>query len=125
MQRLDDFVARRNVLRERYDKLLDSMTLVKPSQFKDGLSAMHLYPIRVSNRAKVFNKLREGGIGVNVHYIPIHVQPFYMSLGFNLGDFPKSESFYDQAISLPLFSSMTIDQQNNVVKILEEALMSV
>jgi UDP-4-amino-4,6-dideoxy-N-acetyl-beta-L-altrosamine transaminase len=125
MQRLDDFVARRNILRERYDKLLDGMELVKPSQFEDGLSAMHLYPIKVSNRAKVFNKLREKGIGVNVHYIPIHVQPFYMSLGFNLGDFPKSESFYDQAISLPLFSSMTIEQQNDVVLILKEALRSV
>jgi len=125
MQRLDDFVTRRNILRERYDKLLDGMALVKPSQFEDGLSAMHLYPIKVRNRSKVFNKLRKSGIGVNVHYIPIHFQPFYASLGFNSGDFPKSESFYDQAISLPIFSSMTFDQQNNVVLMLKEALKSV
>jgi len=125
MQRLDDFIARRHTLRERYDGLLDGMALVKPSQIEDSLSAMHLYPIKVSNRAKVFNQLRESGIGVNVHYIPIHTQPFYMLLGFNPGDFPKSEAFYDQAISLPLFPSMTIDQQNNVVKILEETLRPV
>lgn len=125
MQRLDDFIARRHTLRERYDGLLDGMALVKPNQIEDSLSAMHLYPIKVSNRAKVFNKLRERGIGVNVHYIPIHTQPFYMLLGFNPGDFPKSEAFYDQAISLPLFSSMTIDQQNNVVTILEETLRPV
>ena len=122
MQRLDDFVSIRNNLRERYDQLLGNISLVKPYQFKDGLSAMHLYPIKVRDRDKVFNKLRESGIGVNVHYIPIHVHPYYKSLGFKLGDFPKAESFYEQAISLPLFSSMTFDQQNYVVHILEDAL---
>jgi len=122
IQRLDDFVARRNVLRERYDKLLKDLTLVRPSQFEDSLSAMHLYPIKVKNRAKIFNKLRESGIGVNVHYIPIHVQPFYMSLGFNLGDFPKSESFYDQAISLPMFPSLSESEQDSVIDVLKQVL---
>jgi len=122
IQRLDDFVARRNILRERYDKLLDGMTLVKPSQFEDGLSAMHLYPIKVNNRAKIFNKLREGGIGVNVHYIPIHMQPYYKSLGFKSADFPVSEEYYNSAISIPLFSTMTKNQQDKVIKCLEKNL---
>ena len=122
MQRLDDFVARRNILRERYDKLLDGMTLVKPSQFEDGLSAMHLYPIKVNNRAKIFNKLREGGIAVNVHYIPIHMQPYYKSLGFKSADFPVSEEYYNSAISIPLFSTMTKNQQDKVIKCLEKNL---
>ena len=122
MQRLDDFVARRNILRERYDKLLDGMTLVKPSQFEDGLSAMHLYPIKVNNRAKIFNKLREGGIGANVHYIPIHMQPYYKSLGFKSADLPVSEEYYNSAISIPLFSTMTKNQQDKVIKCLEKNL---
>lgn len=122
IQRLDDFVARRNILRERYDKLLDGMTLVKPSQFEDGLSAMHLYPIKVNNRAKIFNKLREGGIGANVHYIPIHMQPYYKSLGFKSADFPVSEKYYNSAISIPLFSTMTKNQQDKVIKCLEKNL---
>ena len=122
IQRLDDFVARRNILRERYDKLLDGMTLVKPTQFEDSLSAMHLYPIKVNNRAKIFNKLRENGIGVNVHYIPIYMQPYYKSLGFKPTDFPVSEEYYNSAISIPLFSTMTKNQQDKVIKCLEKNL---
>ena len=125
MQRLDDFVARRNILGERYEKLLDGLDLVKPSKIENNLSAMHLYPIQVKNRTAIFNKLRKEGVGVNVHYIPIHLQSFYLSMGFNYGDFPKSESFYEQAISLPLYFSMTIEQQNNIVSILEKALKSI
>ena len=125
MQRLDDFVARRNILGERYENLLDGLDLVKPSKIENNLSAMHLYPIQVKNRTAIFNKLRKEGVGVNVHYIPIHLQSFYLSMGFNYGDFPKSESFYEQAISLPLYFSMTIEQQNNIVSILEKALKSI
>jgi len=122
IQRLDDFIAKRNILGERYDKLLDGMTLVKPTQFEDNLSAMHLYPIKVNNRAKIFNKLREDGIGVNVHYIPIHMQPYYKSLGFKSADFPVSEEYYNSAISIPLFATMTKNQQDKVIKCLEKNL---
>jgi UDP-4-amino-4,6-dideoxy-N-acetyl-beta-L-altrosamine transaminase len=123
MQRLDDFVARRNILRERYDRLLDGMALVKPSQFKDSLSAMHLYPIKVNNRTKIFNKLREGGIGVNVHYIPIHMQPYYKKFGFKKGDYPNAESYYENVISIPIFPGLTIEMQNEVVKVLKRTLV--
>ena len=98
------------------------MTLVKPTQFEDSLSAMHLYPIKVNNRAKIFNKLRENGIGVNVHYIPIYMQPYYKSLGFKPTDFPVSEEYYNSAISIPLFSTMTKNQQDKVIKCLEKNL---
>ena len=122
LRRLDDIVARRNDLRERYDKLLNDLALVKPAQVEDGLSAMHLYPIKVNNRDKIFNKLRKSGIGANVHYIPIHMQPYYRSLGFKTTDFPVSEDYYSSAISIPLFATMTKNQQDNVVECLEKNL---
>ena len=122
LRRLDDIVARRNDLRERYDKLLNDLALVKPAQVEDGLSAMHLYPIKVNNRDKIFNKLRKSGIGANMHYIPIHMQPYYRSLGFKTTEFPVSEDYYSSAISIPLFATMTKNQQDNVVECLEKNL---
>jgi len=122
IQRLDDFVIRRNALGERYDKLLDGMALVKPSQFEDSSSSMHLYPIKVDNRGEIFKKLREGGVGVSVHYIPIHMQPYYKSLGFKSADFPVSEDYYNRAVSIPLFAKMTENQQDKVIKCLRGSL---
>ena len=122
IQRLDEFVIRRNALGERYDKLLDGMALVKPSQFEDSSSAMHLYPIKVDNRGEIFKKLREGGVGVSVHYIPIHMQPYYKSLGFKSADFPVSEDYYNRAVSIPLFAKMTENQQDKVIKCLRGSL---
>ena len=122
IQRLDDFVIRRNALGERYDKLLDGMALVKPSQFEDSSSAMHLYLIKVDNRGEIFKKLREGGVGVSVHYIPIHMQPYYKSLGFKSADFPVSEDYYNRAVSIPLFAKMTENQQDKVIKCLRGSL---
>ena len=122
IQRLDEFVIRRNALGERYDKLLDGMALVKPSQFEDSASAMHLYPIKVDNRGEIFKKLREGGVGVSVHYIPIHMQPYYKSLGFKSADFPVSEDYYNRAVSIPLFAKMTENQQDKVIKCLRGSL---
>jgi len=122
IQRLDDFVIRRNALGERYDKLLDGMALVKPSQFEDSSSAMPLYPIKVDNRGEIFKKLREGGVGVSVHYIPIHMQPYYKSLGFKSADFPVSEDYYNRAVSIPLFAKMTENQQDKVIKCLRGSL---
>jgi dTDP-4-amino-4,6-dideoxygalactose transaminase len=73
-------------------------------------------------RADLFAALRAGGVGVNVHYIPIHTQPYYQRLGFRYGDFPQAEAYYAQAISLPLFPSMSVEQQDHVVQILRNAL---
>lgn len=128
LQRLDDYVARRNELAERYDRELADQPVTTPWQHPDGYSARHLYVIRLqidkidrSHRA-VFESLREQGIGVNLHYIPVHTQPYYQRMGFVHGDFPHAERYYSEAISLPLFPTMTETQQDQVVAALDEAL---
>jgi UDP-4-amino-4,6-dideoxy-N-acetyl-beta-L-altrosamine transaminase len=128
MQRLDEFVAKRHILQERYDLLLSDLPIIKPYQDKDNYSALHLYPIQIDlnkvskNREQIFNVLRENGIGVNVHYIPIHTQPYYLQFGFREGDFPNSESYYNRTISIPLFHTMTAEQQDEVCNVLRMAL---
>jgi dTDP-4-amino-4,6-dideoxygalactose transaminase len=105
------------------------MPLIKPFQSKDCYSALHLYPIQIDmsnkvliSREQIFNELRDKGIGVNVHYIPIHLQPYYRNIGFKVGDFKNSEIYYESELSLPLFSSMTYEQQNKVVSTLRKIL---
>ena len=130
LQRLDDFVSKRHVLKKRYDKLLESLPLIRPYQSLSCYSALHLYPIKLDltenfhkNRKKIFNELREEDIGVNVHYIPIHLQPYYQNLGFKYGDFPNSELYYENALTLPLFAKMTFEQQDKVVTALTKILL--
>jgi UDP-4-amino-4,6-dideoxy-N-acetyl-beta-L-altrosamine transaminase len=128
MTRLDEFVAKRQLLAKRYHELLADLPLSVPYQSLDSYSALHLYPIQVDfeslgkSHANVFTELREKGIGVNLHYIPVHLQPYYAELGFKRGDFPLSESYYRQAISIPLYFGMTFEQQDEVVEVLRNAL---
>lgn len=122
MDRLDAFVARRTELAARYDHLLADLPLVRPAQHPDSASAYHLYPIRVADRARVFAALREGGIGVNVHYIPVHTQPFWQARGFAEGQFPVAEAYYASAISIPLYFGLTDADQATVVGALRDAL---
>jgi len=128
MQRIDKFIYKRHVLQERYDHLLSGLPIVKPYQDQDCYSALHLYPIQIdldsvdNSRKKIFNELRKNGIGVNVHYIPIHTQPYYHKLGFNDGSFPNSEAYYSRALSIPLFYRMTFEQQDYVVEVLNDIL---
>jgi len=128
MQRLDEFVTQRHTLQERYDSLLSGLPIIKPHQSQDSYSALHLYPIQIDvdsvdkGREKIFDELRQNGIGVNVHYIPIHTQPYYSQLGFRIGDFPNSESYYNRAISIPLFHTMTVEQQDEVLNVLMRVL---
>jgi UDP-4-amino-4,6-dideoxy-N-acetyl-beta-L-altrosamine transaminase len=128
MQRLDDFIAKRHTLQENYDLLLSGLPVKKPHQDKDSYSALHLYPIRVDldnvykSREQIFNKLRNSDIGVNVHYIPIHTQPHYQQFGFKKGTFPNSESYYETALSLPLYSGMCFQDQDKIVASIIEAL---
>jgi dTDP-4-amino-4,6-dideoxygalactose transaminase len=129
MKRLDEFIAKRHILQERYDSLLSSLPIIKPYQDKDSYSALHLYPIQIDlgkankSRQQVFNELRENGVGVNVHYIPIHMQPYYAQLGFKEGHFPISEMYYKRAISIPIFSSMSLSQQDEVVSAIKKVLL--
>ena len=128
MRRIDEFVEKRNILKDRYDCLLDGLSVIRPYQAKNIHSAMHLYPIQIdtsqikASRYEVFNALVHGGIGVNVHYIPIHTQPYYLQKGFTHGDFPISETYYSKAISLPLFPKMSFEEQDKVVNTLSKAL---
>ena len=128
MRRLDEFVNIRNILKNRYDQLLSELPVIKPHQPNNITSALHLYPIQIDtnktkvSRHKVFDSLKKGGIGVNVHYIPIHTQPYYQEMGFAYGDFPIAETYYNNAISLPLFSQMSFEEQDKVVTTLAKAL---
>ena len=120
--RLDDFIARRHALARRYDQLLAGLDVVCPVQSPDGHSALHLYPVQVQDRARVFAAMRAEGIGVNVHYIPVHTHPFWRARGFNWGAFPVAEAFYHRAISLPLHTRVTDAEQDQVVAALARAV---
>lgn len=122
MTRLGEFVAKRHVIARRYDRLLGNMAVTLPRQSPDSHSALHLYPIQVDDRARIFAELRESGIGVNVHYIPVHTQPFWQKRGFKWGDFPTAEAYYRRAISLPLYPGLSEADQERVVAALSEAL---
>ena len=128
MQRLDAFVTRRHELAKRYDELLAHLPITLPWQHSDSYSGLHLYVIRLQldkislTHREVFDVLRQQGIGVNLHYIPVHTQPYYQAMGFKHGDFPESEQYYQEVISLPMFSSITDAQQNTVVSTITEIL---
>lgn len=127
MERLDDYVSRRHVLAKRYDALLRSLPVILPWQHPDSYSSFHLYVIRLQlnkinkpHRA-VFESLRERGIGINLHYIPVHTQPYYQHIGFKIGDFPEAEHYYAEAMSLPMYPTMSESHQDQVVTALKEA----
>lgn len=124
MTRLGEYVARRNALAERYDALLGDLPLDRPGRLEQAYSAFHLYVIRVdaSRRRQVFDQLRANGIGANVHYIPVHTQPYWSRFGFGEGQFPAAEEYYARAISIPLYPAMTEQDQDEVVRVLTEAL---
>lgn len=128
MHRLDNFVAKRHQIQKRYHELLQDLPLVLPYQHPDSYSALHLYPIQLKlenlakNHAQLFDELRSSGIGVNLHYIPVHTQPFYQKMGFKEGDFPIAEAYYHRAISIPLFHAMSDEQQDQVVAVLKMIL---
>jgi UDP-4-amino-4,6-dideoxy-N-acetyl-beta-L-altrosamine transaminase len=128
MTRLDEFVQRRHALAERYDRLLAGLPLSVPRQHPDSWSAFHLYVVRLRldgralSHRQVFDALRARGIGVNLHYIPVHTQPYYRAMGFGAGDFPEAEAYYREAISLPLFYGLTDAQQDQVAAALREIL---
>ena len=128
MQRLSDFIARRRFLAQRYDYLLQDLPLTLPYQHPDTKSSWHLYVIRLhldkisKTHRQVFEELRHAGIGVNLHYIPVHTQPYYQNLGFKWGDFPESESYYQSAISIPLYYGLSEQDQDRVIGSLREIL---
>jgi UDP-4-amino-4,6-dideoxy-N-acetyl-beta-L-altrosamine transaminase len=118
---LDDWIAARHQIAARYDAAFESLPVVTPKNLPDSFSAYHLYVIQVENRDAVFAALRAAQIGVNVHYIPVHLQPYYRALGFQPGDFPASETYYARALSLPMFPTLVRTEQDRVINLLKIA----
>ena len=122
LNKLDGFIERRRELAARYDRLLASLPLTLPSPQPEAESAWHLYVVRLQldriklSHRQVFEGLRAAGVGVNLHYIPVHLQPYYRDLGFAEGDFQQAERYYAEAISLPLFPLLSDEQQDFVVE---------
>ncbi|WP_254620012.1 UDP-4-amino-4,6-dideoxy-N-acetyl-beta-L-altrosamine transaminase [Vibrio metschnikovii] len=128
MSRLQQFITARHRLAERYYQGLKDLPITLPYQLENTYSGLHLFVIRLQldkialTHKQVFDALRENGIGVNVHYIPVHTQPYYEKMGFEKGDFPHAERYYQEAISLPMFHTMTNDQQDEVIRVLSNIL---
>jgi UDP-4-amino-4,6-dideoxy-N-acetyl-beta-L-altrosamine transaminase len=123
VQRIDTFLSRRVAIAERYTAAFSSLPLTVPYQSTARSSAWHLYVVQIENKDKhrsIFEDLRARGIGVNLHYIPVHTQPFYAKMGFQKGDFPCAEAYYQRAISLPLFPDLTDENQQSVIATLKE-----
>ena len=122
MSRLDEFLARRNDIAGRYDEELRKLPILTPWQHPDGYSARHLYVVRVKNHQAVFERLRAADIGVNLHYIPIYRQPYYEHMGFRREDFPESERYYAEALTLPIYPRLRFAEQDLIVAALKAAI---
>lgn len=122
MRRLDEFVTQRHAIAKRYEELLKDTLVTRPWQHPDVYSGMHLYVVRLSagamktSRGEVFERMRAEGIGVNLHYIPVYRQPYYQTMGFKLVDFPETELYYAEAITLPIYPGLIPEQQAEVVR---------
>lgn len=130
MQRLDKFVSRRHGIARQYDELLSDLPVICPWQHPDSYSGLHLYVIRLElaklerTHRQIFECMRQAGIGVNLHYIPVYLQPFYAKLGFKPGYCIESEKYYAEAISLPMYPELTDAQQQKVITELSKAMVT-
>ena len=131
MNRLDSFLQKRHEIFDRYNEYFQDLPVIKtPWQNKDSYSSLHLYVIRVDNSKSkmnhnaLFNYLRDNNIGVNIHYIPIYRQPFYSKLGFNFSDFPESEKYYSEAISIPIYPDLEEKSQEFIYKLIKSQVGS-
>jgi len=121
MHKLDRFIVARRTLAQHYQQKLKSLPLRLPSL--EGLSGWHLYVVQMEgDRDAVFKAMRDAHIGVNVHYIPIHLHPYYRRLGFAKGRFPNAEKFFAGCLSLPLHQGLSPEDQDYVVDSLKVAL---
>tara|TARA_X000000950_G_scaffold215103_1_gene258854 strand:+ start:9188 stop:10324 length:1137 start_codon:yes stop_codon:yes gene_type:complete len=118
LKQVDKFIELRRKIANFYDKNINSYKITKPdlAKFKD--SSFHLYVIKINNRNDLYEYLKENQIATNVHYFPIHMQPYYQNLGFRKGDFPNAEEYGRTAISIPIYSSLSIENQKNIVNLL-------
>ena len=127
MQRLDEFVTQRHVLARRYNQRLTDLPIQTPWQHEDSYSGYHLYVIRLElskidkSHLQVYEVLRGEGVLVNLHYIPVYRQPYYEKMGFIAGHCPQAESYYLEAISIPMYFGLTKLQQDHVIDALMKA----
>jgi len=128
MKRLDGYVTRRHEIAEHYNDQLANLPLTLPWQHPDSYSAFHLYVIRLQlakiekSRRKIFEALQQQGVGINLHYIPVHTQPLYQKMGFKQGDFPESEQYYCETISIPIYPTLTNVEIDTVMNVLHEII---
>jgi len=129
-QRLDTFVARRNQIAQRYDRMLVGLPVRTPWQHVDSFSAYHLYIIRLNldririSHRQFFELMRENGVGVNLHYIPVHTQPYYLRQGFRAGIAPEAERYFAEAITLPIFPTLSTAEQDHIINSIKIAVTS-
>lgn len=125
MKRLDVFLEKRRALAKRYNDLLKNLPLKLPNQNEDTNSSWHLYVVRANfsklniNKKMLFAKMQEKQVNLNLHYIPVHTQPYYKKLGFTKGDFPVSEKYYEEVFTLPLYYDLSYEQQDYIVDCLQ------
>lgn len=129
MGRLEAFVARRRELAKRYDGMLADLPLKTPKQSRGTNSSWHIYVVRLDrtrvkkSKTQIFEEMKKRGVTLNLHYIPVHLQPYYQALGFKEGDFPVSERYYKEALTLPLYYELTDEQQEEIVEALKGGLL--
>jgi dTDP-4-amino-4,6-dideoxygalactose transaminase len=125
LKRLDKYVSLRHKIADRYNQELKNLPILTPYQHNDGYSAFHLYVIRIkdtSRHKEIFKSMRMNGIGVNLHYIPVHLQPYYIENEVDYKNLNEAESYYREAISIPIYPIMKKDQQDTVISNLKNAL---
>jgi dTDP-4-amino-4,6-dideoxygalactose transaminase len=128
LKRIEEFIKMRHKVADIYNNLLKELPLKLPYQSQKSKSSFHLYIIRLKadklniSHKEFFESMRNNGIGVNLHYIPVHLHPFYEKFGFKKGDFPESEKYYSEAISLPIFPNLSHKDQHKIVDVISNLL---
>ena len=130
LKKIDKFLDTRNNIASRYDSELKELPIHLPYISEGNRSSYHLYVIKVEDnfskyksRNKIYSELIEMGIGVNLHYLPVHLHPYYRKLGFSDNQYPASENYADNALSIPIFYSLTDDEQSKVISSLKKILI--
>ncbi len=129
MKRLDQYIKRRHEIAKHYDSALKNLPLITPWQSPNGYSSYHLYPILIEENSaqkkqrQVYDELLKNNIGVNLHYIPVHRQPYYENLGFKNNDFPQAENFHRKALSIPMYAILQDEQQKHVIEIIKKIMI--
>ena len=128
IKRLDKCVTRRHEIAKYYDNELKSLPFITPRQASNVYSSYHLYPILIKNNSDsktqryIYDELRKNNIAANLHYIPVHRQPYYENLGFKKNDFPQAESFHRKVLSIPMYAILKDDQQKYVVETIAKVI---